>query len=430
LKVRIYPTKSQKAILDKFIDTSRYVYNRTVEHIKNGHPANFQSLRDLLVTTNTKKHLEEYKVFDGQLEELQKEKKGLKDHDEIKKLDGRIKEIHSQRREFMKGFKHSKNPSVKPFEVETPKDIRACAVKRCCDAVKTGIANLKNGTIRHFNLHFKKKKDFQQSIELTPKLISIEDKRFKITPTFFKDNCYFKVHNKSAKKIAPLKIQNNVDISRQKGEYFVYLLVEVKKPPKTALGVVAGIDLGIRTFATVHSSNIKNNDASVLEYKHNSQLLNKLNEKIKIFKKLRKRKKKRKRKKQFNKFEKRKSDYVDRLHWDFINDLLNRNDIIYLGGIESHAIVRGGKNKSNNTAFNDLKFYQLKKRLIYKAYTKGKKVFIVPEQYTTKTCSSCGTLNHKVGAKEVFECSHCKLVTGRDINASKNIKMKGLMCHL
>ena len=131
-------------------------------------------------------------------------------------------------------------------------------------------------------------------------------------------------------------------------------------------------------------------------------------------------------KKQFNKMEKRKSAYVDGLQWDFINDLLNRNDVIYLGGIESHDIVKGGKNKSINTAFNDLKFYQLK---MYKAYTKGKKVFIVPEQYTTKTCSGCGTLNHKVGAKEVFECSHCNVVTGRDMNASKNIKMKGLMSH-
>jgi IS605 OrfB family transposase len=411
-------------MLDKFIDTSRYVYNKTVEHIRNGHPANFQCLRDLLVTTNTQKHLEEYKAFDGKVEELRKEKKTLKDKDEIKKLAVRITEIHSQRREFMKGFEHSRNSSVKPFEVETPKDIRACAVKKCCDAVKSGISNLKNGNIRHFNLHFKKKKDFRQSIELTPKLISIEDKRFKIAPKLFKDNCYLKIHNKSANKIANLKIQNNVDILRQNGEYFVYLLVEVKKPPKTTLRVVAGIDLGIRTFATVHSSHIENNDTSILEYKHNSQLLKKLNEKIKILKILR-----RVRKKQFNKVEKRKSAYVDRLQWDFINDLLNRNDVIYLGGIESHDIVKGGKNKSNNTAFNDLKFYQLKKRLIYKAYTKGKKVFIVPEQYTTKTCSSCGALNHKVGAKEVFECSHCNLVTGRDINASKNIKMKGIMSH-
>jgi putative transposase len=99
--------------------------------------------------------------------------------------------------------------------------------------------------------------------------------------------------------------------------------------------------------------------------------------------------------------------------------------VIYFGDIKSHDIVKGGKNKSLNVAFNDLKFYQLKQRLMYKAYLYGKKVFMVPEHYTTKTCSNCGKINDSVGSKEVFECDHCKMVTGRDFNASKNMKLKG-----
>ena len=69
----------------------------------------------------------------------------------------------------------------------------------------------------------------------------------------------------------------------------------------------------------------------------------------------------------------------------------------------------------------------LKQRLIYKAYVAGKKVFLVPEHHTTKTCSSCGTINHNVGSKEIFECNSCKLITGRDMNASKNMKLKGYL---
>jgi putative transposase len=56
----------------------------------------------------------------------------------------------------------------------------------------------------------------------------------------------------------------------------------------------------------------------------------------------------------------------------------------------------------------------------------GKKVFYVPEHYTTKTCSCCGMINNNVGSKEVFTCPYCNLITGRDMNASKNMKMKGL----
>ena len=76
-------------------------------------------------------------------------------------------------------------------------------------------------------------------------------------------------------------------------------------------------------------------------------------------------------------------------------------------------------------AFNDLKFHQLKQRLFYKAHVYGKKVFLVPEHYTTKTCSCCGTMNDKIGSKEVFKCEKCLMVTGRDMNASKNMMMKG-----
>ena len=137
--------------------------------------------------------------------------------------------------------------------------------------------------------------------------------------------------------------------------------------------------------------------------------------------------KRRIRKKQLTKIEKKKSNLVDCLHWDFINDIVLNNDVIYLGDIKSHNMVKNSKIKFLNVAFNDLKFYQLKQRLIYKAFVAGKKVILVPEHYTTKTCSCCGTINNNVGSKDVFECANCKLVTGRDMNAAKNIKMKGML---
>ena len=57
----------------------------------------------------------------------------------------------------------------------------------------------------------------------------------------------------------------------------------------------------------------------------------------------------------------------------------------------------------------------------------GKKVFYVKENYTTKTCSSCGVVNSNVGVSRVFTCASCNLTTGRDWNAAKNMLMKGMM---
>jgi IS605 OrfB family transposase len=319
----------------------------------------------------------------------------------------------------MKQYDYTKNPLIHSFETNTPKDIRANAVKRCCDAFKTGFTNLRKGNIKHFNMKYKKKTDAIQTIELTPKIISIQSGNIRIAPEFFKEDCVFRCHNNSKKRIMNLVIDHNVDIVRRKKEYYIHFTVPTESQICEHYKNVAGVDLGIRTFATVHTNNEET--TFLTEYKHRADLLRKFNMKINLLKSL-----KRIRKKHIEKQEKKKKNLVDRLHWTFVNHLLENNDVIYLGDIKSHDIVNGGKNRALNLAFNDLKFFLLKQRLIYKASLCGKKVFMVPEQYTTKTCSCCGMINNNVGSKEVFECDHCKMVTGRDMNASKNMKLKGL----
>lgn len=432
LIVKIYPTTRQRTMLNKYIDTSRYVYNKTLELVKNkGHKPNFQSLRDILVTENSKKGYTEYQVYDKEIKDLQKQKKETEDDALIKELGERIKQLNTERRDKMKDFGYVKNDRVLNFELETPKDIRACAVKRCCDAYKTGFTNVKRGNIRHFNMAFKKKKEQNQTLEVTQKLFSItKDGNFKLTPDFLKEEAILKVHAKSRKKLKNLKIQNNIDIVRNNQGYFVHVLVPTSKRACQVHENIGSIDLGIRTLGTVHIHNVSSNETSIIEYKHRDDLLKKYNNKLDILKSRQgreKKKRKRKRKRHFLKLEKKKKDVVDLTHWLFINDLLSRTDIIYLGDIKSHDIVRGGKNKRLNRAFNDLKFYQLKTRLLYKAGLLGKLVDLTPEPYTTKTCSRCGAINNNVGSKEVFACPCCNLVTGRDFNAAKNMKMKGIL---
>jgi putative transposase len=128
-----------------------------------------------------------------------------------------------------------------------------------------------------------------------------------------------------------------------------------------------------------------------------------------------------------SKYEKRKKNLIDSIHWDFIKDIINESDIIFLGHIKSHNIVKGGKNKNLNRDLNDLKFYLLKERLVYKASVCHKKVVLVKEHFTTKTCSNCGWLNKDIGSSKVFNCLECKLEADRDSNAAKNILLKGLL---
>ena len=77
LKFPLKMNKQQRLIIDDWINTSNYIYNKTLEKIKNGRVINFNSLRDLLVTENTKKHSYEYKKFDILSNKLKLKKKNI-----------------------------------------------------------------------------------------------------------------------------------------------------------------------------------------------------------------------------------------------------------------------------------------------------------------------------------------------------------------
>ena len=89
---------NQKRLFKKWIGTSRYVYNRALNAVKeNGEKINFFELRNKYVTSKN-------------------------------------------------------NSLVSEWELETPKDIRAEAINDMTKAFKTAMSNLKNNNIEKFNL--------------------------------------------------------------------------------------------------------------------------------------------------------------------------------------------------------------------------------------------------------------------------------------
>jgi transposase len=60
-----------------------------------------------------------------------------------------------------------------------------------------------------------------------------------------------------------------------------------------------------------------------------------------------------------------------------------------------------------------------------KAFLAGKKVILVNEFNTSLSCSTCGKLEKP--NDRIKECSRCCSIFDRDINAAKNIYMKGIL---
>ena len=404
MSIKLRTTQPQKKIFDEWINTSRYVYNKTVEAINKEHCINFFSLRDKLVTKNSKKSNDEY-------QELERFKK-LKKNNNTSEYD----DIINQKMILLKSIKGIDNNEIKKWELKTPKDIRAEAVNDVCKAYKTGFSNLRSGNIKYFRLKFKKKTHPDKCICLPKNMVRNKNGKIEIAPTYLTEHKNFQMGRKTIKKHQNLVIEHDTRLVKQGNEY--WLLVPVKQEetiPKKIPSKCCGIDPGIRTFMTCFENN------KCHEYIPRIKQLDNINNKMDTLKRF-----KRIKKKSYYKLEKRKSNMVKELHCKVVNNILMNNDIIFYGDINSHNIVKGNKNHILNRNFNDLKFFKFKERLLFKSKEKSKLVICVKEHYTSKTCSYCGSL-YNVGNSKVYNCTQCKNTMDRDINASKNILLKGLM---
>ena len=435
VKIKLKPSVAQKKILNEWITTSNYVYNKTVEEIyKKKHPVKFELLRDKLVTANTKKYNEEYTkatteikrlyVMRNKYKEIMKlfirTRRGSLNIMKIKQAIAAIDENVAKERKKQKVLPVEKNMGIREWELRTPKEVRAGAVDDVCKAIKTGYANIKNGNIKHFRLKFRKRTEPNKCILVPKSFVKNNNGSIQIAPQFFKEHCVFKMGNRTKKKHGNIQINNDTRIVRQRKEYWIIIPVPVviqnKKPPNT----YCGIDPGVRTFMTLFGNN------GVIEYKCRNEILKKLDTEIKRLKDNRITRKNRIRKERIVRLESRKDNLINELHWKTINNIVRNNDFIFYGNINSHNIVKNGKNRTLNREVNNLKFYKFKERLLYKAHQYGNKVYLVNEAHTSKTCSCCGCIT-EVGSSKIYTCRGCKRVIDRDINSGKNILMKGII---
>jgi IS605 OrfB family transposase len=371
------------------------------------------------------------------------EKKNAADENQIKIIKKKIDKLNNDRRKAVKKVKFEINDNVNNWELLTPKEIRAATVKEACEAFNTNMKKFYKGDLKFFKMHYRKKKD-NKTIIVPPALIKIiSDNKIQLAPSFLGDhNCilkfnkitqkkYFnKIYNGNINQFFIENINNETKIKKYGNKYFLLISKEVEVKEKIKPIRYCGIDPGVRSFMTVFGNEY------CYEYKYDKTKINKLNNQIDSIKKeafsISKKKfksKRKRRKKAYNKREKKKGDLIEELHWKVVNDLVKKNDVIFYGDIKSHNISKTSTNKKLNRNFNDLKFYQFKCKLSHKMSIVNKLLYLVHEANTSKTCSFCGTINNPFEEK-IYNCSKCNLSVDRDVNAAKNILMKGIMKNL
>ena len=210
-------------------------------------------------------------------------------------------------------------------------------------------------------------------------------------------------------------------VSRRAGRWYAALTVErddkpVTKPPQ---GGAVGIDLGIKTLATL-------SDGTVIE---NPRPLKKVERKLKRAQKALSRKTMGSNRRAKARVK------VARIHARVANQ---RQDAIHkattwLAGtyseicIEDLHVAGMVKNHRLAKAVSDASFAEFRRQLEYKTARTGAALRVIDRWYpSSKTCSKCGRVKAKLSlAERVYKCDGCGLVMDRDLNAALNINVAG-----
>ncbi|MBO0789936.1 MAG: transposase [Ktedonobacteraceae bacterium] len=222
----------------------------------------------------------------------------------------------------------------------------------------------------------------------------------------------------------PMNVKiSSATISERAGRWYVSICVHKEQAePTRATGPVLGVDLGIKTLATLSDGHAFDNPKAL---------------RVRL-KQLRRMSRAHSRKQKGSANRKKYARKLAKLHARIANirrDALHKatSTIVAKTKPDSErprAIVLedlnvGGmlKNRKLSRAIADVGFYEFRRQIEYKARDAGGEVLFASRwEPSSKTCSSCGTVRETLGLNErVFVCEDCGYVTDRDDNAARNL---------
>ena len=202
------------------------------------------------------------------------------------------------------------------------------------------------------------------------------------------------------------------------GDFYICISLEQEEAKKrVATGKNVGIDFGLKTFLSLSD---KTEIEAPLYHLKNLKQLKRMSRNLSKKKKGSNHRKEAKRKlaKLHIKIANQRKDYFHKLS----NDLTQRYDTVFIEDLNMKAMQMMWGRKVSDLAFSE--FVNI---LSYK--TKVKKI----DRFypSSKSCSSCGIINHKINnnleqlKNRVFKCESCGLILDKDYNASLNIQRVG-----
>ena len=211
-------------------------------------------------------------------------------------------------------------------------------------------------------------------------------------------------------------VPNKITIFKRAGRYFASVQYNDcnKEAPQNG-GIAVGIDLGIKTLATLSDGMVLENPKHIT--KHEAKI-KKLQRKLSQQQKGSNRRNKTKIKlaRAHMKVSDSRSDYLHKA------TTMITKSYGYVA-IENLNVSGMAKNHSLAKAIRDCGFYEFRRQLEYKAKWYGSELKTIGQfEPSSKTCSTCGYIKQDLTLDDrEWTCENCKTKHDRDINAAINI---------
>ncbi len=304
-------------------------------------------------------------------------------------------------------------------------------------------SNYVRDNIQKFNMNFKTQKDKHE-------FICYPNNAFPKLYKKLEGNYYYRNNNRKRVKISASKLLEKwkskgfrVIQDKQTKAWYMCIAVDLKwfpanddrhnKQLKPSTNRAIGLDLGMRKFGTGFDTSGNCLFLGDQAWRKISPLLYRINKLEEKLQKIRKNiafdeENEQKSLKYKVKLWTRVKNLIKDIHWKTINYLVKNYKYIFLGNIMVSSMVKNQTSKLPKLCKRIIlqySFHEFKLRLEHKCKMFGCKLIYVNEALTSKTCSSCGSENN-VGCSEVYNCNQCGSVCDRDLNAAKNMLIKGL----
>lgn len=119
----------------------------------------------------------------------------------------------------------------------------------------------------------------------------------------------------------------------------------------------------------------------------------------------------------------------DECHKQVASYLARNYDVIYLPTFETSQMVVKSKRKLSSKSARSMMtwaFYKFSQTLGHLCNRYGSRLVRVTEEFTSKTCTSCGHVHYKLGGSKIFKCPNCGYEIPRDFQGALGILLKAL----